>query len=168
MPHRSPYDVLAVPHSATQAEIKAVYRALAMRLHPDRHAHEVSSMSRDERTRRFKEVSEAYAFLSEKRALVDAHFLRRPIPQPTFYYHDVEDPTVWRGPRPGWTYSPAAKKWRMRFWIAKFLVVGFLAWGTIVGNMSNVSRRKQAMRRRRQAAQASQKGQQVPSAAPSE
>jgi DnaJ-class molecular chaperone len=64
---RDPYDVLGVPRTADEAEIKKAYRRLARKYHPD--------VARDDRQaeERFKEVSEAYAFLSdaEKRRAYD-------------------------------------------------------------------------------------------------
>ena len=56
---RDPYDVLGVPRTASDKEIKAAYRKLAMRHHPDRNPGD-----REGAERRFKEVSEAYARLS--------------------------------------------------------------------------------------------------------
>ncbi|MDG7016627.1 MAG: J domain-containing protein [Nitrososphaerota archaeon] len=62
---RDYYEVLGVPRAASSAEIKAAFRRLAFQHHPDRDAGEGE---------RFKEISEAYAVLSdaEKRALYDA------------------------------------------------------------------------------------------------
>lgn len=48
---RSPYDVLGLGPSATPAEIKSAYRALALRLHPDRPGGDET---------RFVEVAQAY------------------------------------------------------------------------------------------------------------
>ena len=59
------YEVLGVPRAASSAEIKEAFRRLAFQYHPDRDATEGE---------RFKEISEAYAVLSdaEKKALYDA------------------------------------------------------------------------------------------------
>ena len=55
---RDYYDVLGVDKGATDKEIKKAYRKLAMKYHPD--------VSDDEEaTEKFKEISEAYAVLSD-------------------------------------------------------------------------------------------------------
>ncbi len=60
------YDVLGVPKGAGKDEIKGAYRKLALQFHPDRNKSPGA-------TERFKEVSEAYAVLSddEKRGQYD-------------------------------------------------------------------------------------------------
>lgn len=56
---KNPYDILGVPRTASQAEIKKTYRARAKKLHPDRHPGDASAEAR------FKELSAAYALLSD-------------------------------------------------------------------------------------------------------
>jgi DnaJ family protein C protein 30 len=52
-----PYKVLGVPHSATDAEIRAAYRRQVQLTHPDHNG------GSPESTRRFEEVQEAYALI---------------------------------------------------------------------------------------------------------
>ena len=64
---RDYYEVLGVPRDADQAAIKAAFRKLAMKLHPDQNPG--CKVSEE----KFKEIGEAYAVLSdpEKRAQYD-------------------------------------------------------------------------------------------------
>lgn len=66
MSKRDYYDVLNVPKNASKDEIRTQYRKLALQYHPDRN----KSPDAEER---FKEISEAYAILSDdqKRAQYD-------------------------------------------------------------------------------------------------
>ena len=63
------YDVLGVPRSARDEEIKKAYRGLALRYHPDRNPGDKDSEEK------FKEATEAYEILrdSEKRTLYDRY-----------------------------------------------------------------------------------------------
>ena len=67
MSKRDYYQVLDVPRTATEADIKKAYRRLAMKLHPDRNPDD------HEATDKFKEVKEAYEILADaqKRAAYD-------------------------------------------------------------------------------------------------
>lgn len=67
MADRDYYEVLGVPRDASKEQIKEAYRKLAMQYHPDRN----KSPDAEEK---FKEISEAYAVLSddEKRKQYDA------------------------------------------------------------------------------------------------
>jgi curved DNA-binding protein len=60
MAKRDYYDVLGVKKSASEEEVKRAYRKLAMKWHPDRNP------NKKEAEERFKEISEAYAVLSDK------------------------------------------------------------------------------------------------------
>ena len=60
MPETDYYKILGVDKNATDTEIKKAYRKLAMKYHPD---HTKNDKSAEEK---FKQVSEAYAVLSDK------------------------------------------------------------------------------------------------------
>ena len=64
---QDPYEVLGVPRDATPEEIKAAFRKLAAKHHPDRNAGDDSAQER------FKEINAAYQILSDpkKRAMFD-------------------------------------------------------------------------------------------------
>ena len=62
MAKRDYYQVLDVPRTATEAEIKKSYRRLAMKFHPDRNPDDNDAEGR------FKEVKEAYEVLTMRRA----------------------------------------------------------------------------------------------------
>ncbi|PIQ88330.1 MAG: molecular chaperone DnaJ [Candidatus Omnitrophica bacterium CG11_big_fil_rev_8_21_14_0_20_42_13] len=68
---RDYYEILGINKTANADEIKKAYRKLALRYHPDR----VASEKKKEAEEEFKEVSEAYAVLSDekKRALYDQY-----------------------------------------------------------------------------------------------
>jgi len=68
---RDYYEILGIQKSASLDEVKKAYRELALKFHPDRVPHE----KKKEAEEKFKDISEAYAVLSDsnKRALYDQH-----------------------------------------------------------------------------------------------
>ncbi|MCX7927129.1 MAG: molecular chaperone DnaJ [Candidatus Omnitrophica bacterium] len=68
---RDYYEILGVSKNATVEEIKKAYRNLALKYHPDR----VPAEQKKEAEEKFKEISEAYAVLSDpqKRQLYDQY-----------------------------------------------------------------------------------------------
>ncbi|MCX5695298.1 MAG: molecular chaperone DnaJ [Candidatus Omnitrophica bacterium] len=68
---RDYYEILGAQKNASLDEIKKAYRELALKFHPDRVPHE----QKKEAEEKFKEISEAYAVLSDsqKRALYDQY-----------------------------------------------------------------------------------------------
>lgn len=68
---RDYYEVLGAHKNASLDEIKKAYRELALKFHPDRVPHE----QKKEAEEKFKDISEAYAVLSDanKRALYDQY-----------------------------------------------------------------------------------------------
>src|SRR3981189_705321 len=67
MAKRCYYEVLEVERTAGDGELKAAFRKLAMKWHPDRNPHDKTS------EHRFKEINEAYEVLkdADKRAAYD-------------------------------------------------------------------------------------------------
>ncbi|MGO0122667.1 molecular chaperone DnaJ [Desulfothermobacter acidiphilus] len=70
MPEKDYYQILGVDRHATQEEIKKAYRRLARQYHPD-----ANPDNKEEAAARFREITEAYAVLSdpEKRAQYDRY-----------------------------------------------------------------------------------------------
>jgi molecular chaperone DnaJ len=94
---RDYYEVLGVPRSASEADVKRAFRDLAKRHHPD-----VAQGDRKENEERFKEISEAYEVLADgqKRATYDrfGHEGMKGVwgsegftPEQFTHLHDLED-----------------------------------------------------------------------------
>ena len=64
--NRDPYEVLGVPHTATDDEIKAAYRKLAKKYHPDLNGGSASAETK------MKEVNEAYTLLIKNKGQAGA------------------------------------------------------------------------------------------------
>lgn len=56
---QNPYEILGIPHNAGPEEVRSAYRRLAKETHPDRHGGSTEAAAR------FREVTEAYALLSD-------------------------------------------------------------------------------------------------------
>lgn len=69
MSKRDYYDVIGVPRTANDAEIKSAYRKLALKYHPDRNPGDATAEEK------FKEAAEAYSVLADpdKRAAYDRY-----------------------------------------------------------------------------------------------
>ncbi|MBQ8821852.1 MAG: DnaJ domain-containing protein [Lachnospiraceae bacterium] len=59
-----PYQVLGVPRSATEEEIKKAYKALSRRYHPDAN---VNNPNKDQAEEKFKEIQAAYTQIMKER-----------------------------------------------------------------------------------------------------
>ena len=123
------YDVLGVQPSASRDEIRAAYKQLALRWHPDRNAQDASAEER------FKRINEAYQVLSDA-PKKDAYDLKRyyhATPQPTYAAPDPEPPPQAPSPprrayggRPRYaprvTYSPD-QELRMKILVTVFFAL---------------------------------------------
>src|SRR4029079_15997461 len=83
---RDYYEILSVKREASEKEIAASYRKLAIKYHPD------SNPGDGDATEKFKEAAEAYEILSdrEKRARYD-QFCHAGTEHMGHQFHDVED-----------------------------------------------------------------------------
>ncbi len=62
---KDPYEVLGIPRSATQEQVKAAYRELAKKYHPDRF---INSPLAENANKKMQEINEAYdAIISENK-----------------------------------------------------------------------------------------------------
>ena len=66
VPGKTPYEILEIEPDASISEIRHAYRALANKYHPDKTAHlgpDFQALSEE----KFKEIQEAYDWLTEKK-----------------------------------------------------------------------------------------------------
>ena len=98
MEYRDYYEILGVPRSATQAEVKKAFRKLAREHHPDRNPGDAKA------ERRFKDVNEANTVLSDpdKRKQYDTLGARWDQFQGTGGGRGAADPFGPGGPFAGW------------------------------------------------------------------
>ncbi len=107
--HQTPYEVLGIAPSATLEDIRAAYKELVAKYHPDHHAgHPLEELAAE----KLVQVNEAYAILSDpsRRAAYDAG-MREPYIRSLF------------------TYRGAGSRWdqtTLRKWAAGFAVVALL------------------------------------------
>ncbi|XP_050382302.1 uncharacterized protein LOC126799196 isoform X2 [Argentina anserina] len=68
------YAVLGIRKDSSSSDIRAAYRKLALKWHPDRWARNQNAAVAGEANRRFQQIQEAYSVLSDqgKRSLYDA------------------------------------------------------------------------------------------------
>jgi len=108
------YDVLAVPATATNDEIRDAYRRLARAHHPDRTASSAAG------SRSMPEINEAYRILSDpaRRAVYDASLRIPTRPDPTVV---GDEPPVGVVAAP---HEPARVPWRSLLFFGSIAVVG--------------------------------------------
>lgn len=88
------YELLKIPFSATETEIKNAYRQQAKEFHPDLHPDDIEHF-----TEKFREITEAYETLSDSLKKTNYDFLYRRVvlqefPQEVYYQEPYyEDPT---------------------------------------------------------------------------
>lgn len=63
MPLKDPYQVLGVPTTATNSDIKKAYRQQALKLHPDKQSGALTDSQRDALDKQFHDVKDARSFL---------------------------------------------------------------------------------------------------------
>ena len=80
-PSSNCYELLGVSPSANNAELRKAFRQLSKRLHPD-----TTSLPRDEATRQFQKVCEAYDLLSDPVLRADYDLSLIHISEPTRPY----------------------------------------------------------------------------------
>jgi DnaJ-class molecular chaperone len=86
--NEDPYDILGVPHGASDAEIRSAYRKLALQTHPDK---QTTEEARQSATHRFAKISNAYELLSDPAQRQEYDLQQQPAaafdPQFAFHHH---------------------------------------------------------------------------------
>ena len=106
------YRILELPFGAASPDVKAAYRRLAFKFHPDKNLNDQYAEEK------FKEITEAYSVLSNENRRIIYHaeftaFLKNryvnKIPEPTYrrppYYHPADIPKQPKGPAASATIS---------------------------------------------------------------
>lgn len=75
MTHRNYYDVLEISRTATDDEIRKAYKVMVRKYHPDLNAGDAQAAER------FKQVTEAYGVLSDKKKRSMYDYYNGPPPQ---------------------------------------------------------------------------------------
>ena len=63
MPIKDPYQILGIPSTSTETDIKKAYRQLALKLHPDKQSGTLTDSQRDALDKQFHDVKDARSFL---------------------------------------------------------------------------------------------------------
>ena len=118
---QSPYDVLGIHPDASEEEIKAAYRALAKKYHPDSHPEDAGAAEK------MNEINAAYAFLQSR------GFERSPeedFPEEEWFRQDSREEESRTAPEeyaPSWwriLYNPQFKRTVILVVAALMLVTG--------------------------------------------
>jgi DnaJ-class molecular chaperone len=76
------YQVLGLPRTASDEEIKTAYRNLAKKYHPD--VHIGKTVEHEPNIEKFRDIAEAYAVLSNKTMRLDYDMRNREFPDSVF------------------------------------------------------------------------------------
>ncbi|KAK9156522.1 hypothetical protein Scep_003096 [Stephania cephalantha] len=121
------YKVLGLTKNASKSEIKDAFRKLALKFHPDRHSQSPKPI-RDDATRQFKHISEAYQVLIHGRTR--AHYNARSAhPHPTHYTHS---PASRAHSKLGLDFEVAIKFLTTRAFLLNLAFASFLFGGAVV------------------------------------
>ncbi|RED91755.1 J domain-containing protein [Marinoscillum furvescens] len=137
------YAILGIAENANQSEIKAAFKQMAVKYHPDKHAGDTTMEER------FKEVNEAYQVLSNpfEKARYDLQLKYGEPKAPTYTYQPA--------PQPRKTYSPPPINWREN-WVATgyafaftFIVATVVMTGIWIKNTIDAAKLQELLSERR-------------------